>query len=321
MATADTLVGMVRYLEKLPPTYWWIVGGLMWVLTTSTAFGANARVLRIGSSQTNIAVSHPDTAPWILRDRVCVVQLRSTIACGRVMKVTTKGVIVKLDAPSADVIAGDSVVAESQTMGGGAGAPASGNLAANSRGEPQTSQQVPRVENHVRRPSQITPPKAQLLDSVRKHPQSDDFNFNLSAGTSISFSFFYPTVNFQYAFAPEWAIGLMPMGLFAGATGASLTGFGGYATLNYYSQKYFRGLWVQGGLGSLYFTVTGPTVSESANALAAIGTVGWRGYWDLGLNIGVGAGVQYIQNPAFTTITVESAGVLPLVILDVGINF
>lgn len=315
--TADNIVGMVRYWEKLPPMRWMMVFALLWLLSATAAFAATGKVLRIGASGANIAVTHNDGGQWQVRDRVCVVQLRSTIACGRVVKATAKGAIIKLDAPSSDVIAGDNVVAESQATG----ASSSPNFA-NSRSErterPDTL--TPQNQHPTRKPSQVAP-KAQLLDSVKKHSETDNFDFNLSGGTSISFSFFYPVVSLQYAVNPHWAIGLSPMLLFAGSNGASLFGFGGYGTVNYYGQGNFRGLWVQGGAGLINFAVSGGPVTESANTLAAIGTVGWRGYWDLGLNIGVGAGLQYIQDPAFTSITVESAGFLPLVMVDVGFNW
>jgi hypothetical protein len=312
---------MVRYFEKIPPFHWWALTGALWLMSASAAFAlpSGGKVLRIGANQSSIAVSHPDMAPWQPRDRVCVIQLRSTIGCGRVVKSTTKGAIVRLDAPSADVIAGDTVVAESQATSVSESGPGPKSTRTSKALSPKSDSFA--AENQSRKPSQIGS-KTQLLDSVKKHPESEAYNFNLSAGTSISFSFFYPILNFQYSFSPQFAVGVVPMALFAGTSSASLTGLGGYVTLNYYGQGNFRGLWIQGGAGMVMFNVSGGlSTSESANTLAAIGTVGWRGYWDLGLNIGVGAGLQYIQNPSFTSITVESAGFLPMVILDVGFNW
>lgn len=240
-----------------------------------------AEVLRVGRDRQNIAITHSDARRWVLDDRVCVYHGTSRVICGVVLKVTPKGAIAKLEQPSNDVLAGDEIRAGSTRR-------------------PTALLQTAEVGGSEGRPS----------------------HFDLTGGLSFSYSFFFPMLNFQIAMGPNFAIGLSPLYFKSTDNTGSLGAFGGYLNLNYYNSEYFRGLWVSLGGGLLMFSADdGIDPTQSASAPAFMATVGWRGYWDLGLNIGVGAGVQYISKPDFTNITVNSAGIQPLLVVDVGFNF
>ena len=249
-----------------------------------------AVVLRVGRDMTNIAVTHDESRTWSPRDRVCILQRAREVGCGVVVKTTSKGAIVKLDAPNNDIIAGDKVISKFQAPVAGTQAP-----------PPQQS--------------------APLMNSVADSGESEIHTFNLSGGVGVGTSFFYPTLSGQVAVSPTLAIGLTGHFFTYTSFPNTLTAFGGFATLNYYSQEYFRGLWIQGGAGMTYFTVSSIYGTESATSITGIATVGWRGYWDLGINIGLGGGFSYTTIPLFTTINVNSAGFQPVLILDVGISF
>jgi hypothetical protein len=161
-----------------------------------------------------------------------------------------------------------------------------------------------------------------LLATTETGSEGRPSNFDITGGLSFSYSFFFPMINFQVALAPNFAIGLTPLYLKTTGDLGSLGAFGGYLTLNYYGSEYFRGMWIAAGAGALMFSGDdGFTPTQSATSPAFTLTLGWRGYWDLGLNIGVGAGVQYISKPNFVNLDVSAAGVQPLLIVDVGFNF
>ncbi len=270
---------------------------------TLVAVAANAAdVLRVGKDMTNIAVSHDENRTWSPKDRVCVLQHAREVGCGTVVKTTTKGAIVRLDSPSYDILTGDKVISKFQ-----AAAPA----------------YVPPAQGGIRKQASQPAPSAPLMNSVGDSAESEIHSFNLSAGVGAGTSFFYPTLSAQYAIAPTLAVGIT--GAFLTAYDASsfstLMEFGGLLTLNYYSQEYFRGLWVQGGAGVMIFSASGNYPTEGYSSFTGLATVGWRGYWDLGLNIGVGAGFQYTSSPTFTYINVTSAGFQPLLVLDIGFSF
>jgi hypothetical protein len=271
------------------------------------ALGANAaEVLRVGKDMTNIAVSHDGSRTWSPKDRVCVLQRAREVGCGTVIKTTTKGAIVRLDAPSNDILAGDKVISKFQSP-----APA----------------YAPPAQNGARQQASVAPASAPLMNSVGDSAESEIHSFNLAGGVGVGTSFFYPSLSVQYAVSPTIALGITGFFLTASdvSTTTTLTQLGGVATVNYYSQEYFRGLWVQAGAGLAMFTAsgfaTGSFASESYTSFVGLATVGWRGYWDLGLNIGVGAGFQYTSQPVLTSIVVNAAGFQPMLVLDVGFSF
>jgi hypothetical protein len=262
---------------------------LVFIAIVSPLLSLGAEVLRVGKDSQSIAITHDETRKWTARDRVCVLQRAREIVCGTVTKVASKGAIVKMDQPNYDVLAGDKVISKFQPSG-------------------VTAAPVARSS-------------APLMNSVPDSGESEIHRVNIAAGVSVGTSFFYPSLNVQFAVAPTIAVGLG--GLFFAYSNDlnSLTAFGGMGNLNYYSQEYFRGLWIQVAGGALMLSASGSGISESATSFLGLATVGWRGYWDLGFNIGVGAGLQYISDPGFLNIVTTSSGFKPLIVLDVGISF
>lgn len=240
-----------------------------------------AQVLRVGSSQKILAISHEDFRQFRVRDYVCVTQDGRDVACGTVLKVTPKAAIVKLDSRSQDVARGDRV----------------------------------RLAPSGRKPAMA------LLDSVGMDESSGIFHNNLSGGISAGINFFFPTVNYQHTVSSEIALGVLPTFFAVSVNDTSVKALGGYLTGNYYGNEYFRGMWIQGGPGLFYFDTVSGEIQESGTAFAFLATAGWRGYWDLGFNIGVAAGFQYIQEPNIGVVEIRSSGFQPLVVLDVGFNF
>lgn len=249
------------------------------LVMSSPMFGA--QVLRVGSSQKVIAVSHDEGHEFKVKDHVCVLQEGKEIACGVVMKSSSKGSIVKLEAKSGDVARGDIV----------------------------------KVSSTGRQPAMT------LLDSVGADSSMVDYTCNFAAGLSAGTSFFYPIIDFQFSLTPQFAMGLKPFFLSSSGETSSVTALGGFVTGNYYGTDLYRGMWIQGGVGYVQFLTRSIEIEENAGSIGLLTTFGWRGYWDLGLNIGVGAGVQFIQSPNIATVEVRSANFQPIVVLDIGLNF
>jgi hypothetical protein len=250
------------------------------LILSVACFGAE--VLQVGSTQRVIAISHETFRKWTIGDNVCVIQVAKEVACGVVIRVSTKGAVLKLDNRNTDIVRGDMV-----------------------RLVPPTTRK----------------PAAVLLNSVEKDDNARAYGFNVSAGISAGLNFFFPLIQLQRSIGPYFAIGLMPTYFKAAGADSSVSAFGGLLTANYYNHEYFRGLWAQLGGGILSLTVDNQGVTQKASTPIFLSTVGWRGYWDLGLNVGIAAGLQYIQNPNFASVEIHSFGVQPLVLLDIGFNF
>ncbi len=301
------------------------------------AFGAE--VLRVGSSQQILAVSQDDRQPWQVGDRLCVYEEREEVECGEVTKIASKLAIVRLDSPSDRVFRGARVKSEASKTNGARfskSAPAPAKAQRDPRNDIEEPEElltpppdVPRTERRAAaKPKPERRPAAKLLTSYDKVEGGvGNPGWNLSGGIHAGLSSFFPMLNLQKSIGSYVAIGLMPVFSQTSTTATSVTALGAMLTFNYYNNEYFRGFWTQVGLGMYKYTadsvatLTTTALVESSTSLAVLATAGWRGYWDLGLNVGVGAGLQYIQDANFSTIDIKSDGIQPVIVLDVGLNF
>lgn len=315
---------------------------LVYLMLCATLPAIGAEVLRVGSSQQILAVSQDERQPWKAGDRLCVYEDREEVECGEVTKVTGKLAVLRLDAPSDRVFRGARVKAQ----GGRTAAARIGRAAPNRRDPrdnieepeellspppdvpaPRRERRVPRQETREAYDDREEPPRnerrpaAKLLNSYDKVEGVSNPGWNLSGGISAGFAFFYPMVHLQKSIGSYVALGLMPVYFKSSGSNLSVGAIGGILTFNYYGNEYFRGFWTQVGVGAYKFSASNSTLEERNTSIAVFSTVGWRGYWDLGLNVGVGAGLQYVQDPKFTITTVNAINFQPVVVLDVGVNF
>ncbi len=256
-----------------------------------------AEVMAIGNNKKSLAITHDGERRWQPDDRVCVVQGNIDVVCGKVLKSTVKGAIVKLDTLFEAIQVGDPV-------------------------RLLTAASTPAAQGVVGERK----PATQLLDSVEKDRQAGLHRFNLGAGLSAGFSYLIPLLNLQWSPFRKVAIGLMPFYFKGSGNGATIQGFGGYASVSYYGQGHFRGLWIQGGGGIFNFSATDATgFEEKVNSPAGFLTVGYRGYYEAGLNIGIAAGGLFVTKPEFSVASgitdVKPSGIQPLLIVDIGYSF
>jgi len=159
--------------------------------------------------------------------------------------------------------------------------------------------------------------RPELLSSSVK-PSESRFRWDLTGGLNVTSSFFFPTLHLQVSPFPRITVGLLLSYVDSSLGSTTLTAFGVSATVGYYTQDNFRGFWVQGGAGR-YYKSNAPTGNVTAGAFLL--TAGWRGYWDLGLNIGAAAGIHYISNTKVTTVGSQASELQPLLLFDIGVNF
>ena len=272
-----------------------------------TGYSYSAEVMRVGASLTIVAVSHDYFRKWAIGDPLCIFTGNTELACGTVVKVSSTAGIVKLDAPNNSVARGQLV-----------------RLTKRENTNPLMnilSKSPPGVPPAVAAKPPERKPSAVLLQSVPKDGNASTYYHNFSGGVSVGNGFYFPLLHFQRALVPQFALGIMPTYFSVSTEAGSISALSAIGTANFYGNDFFRGLWVQLGGGAAFLSTSGISGDQQSTSLVSLLTVGWRGYWDLGLNIGVCGGFQYLHDPNFTSVRISGSGLQPLALVDVGINF
>jgi hypothetical protein len=244
-----------------------------------------AEILQLGAQGKLIAISREEGHAWRVKDSVCVYQVGQEAACGKVIKVISKGAIVKLMTVTKPVAKGDSVAYVTTVP--------KRSVASTNGGE----------------------------SDMTVNPGHAAYKWDLTGGLSIGTNYFYPMLTLQRRIGNHLAIGLSPFYVSSSTSTSSVSAFGALLTLDYYSKPYFHGFWIQGGGGAIMYNLTSSLGSSSSTNAAALLTVGYRGQFDFGLNVGVGGGILYITSVPTSVLNVAFQGLLPLFIVDFGINF
>lgn len=147
--------------------------------------------------------------------------------------------------------------------------------------------------------------------------------YNISAGLNMAVDKTLEKVDFQGGFTPYWAGGIQPCFLTATTEDGTykMQGYGAIFTLNYYSQGFFRGLWLQGG-GDMYLlsdNTSGAAVQRNTPILLA--NIGWRETWALGFNIGIAVGARYIDFPTVNVSQLQFKKLQPAATVEFGLAF
>lgn len=154
-----------------------------------------------------------------------------------------------------------------------------------------------------------------LLDS------DSSLNLGYTSNVTLGVTYIFPMAQYQQALNDNFTAGVMASILSTPVSNGSLSGVGGYFTLNAYSIEPFHGAYVQLGVG--IYSLDGNVNNQNTNyaSLAGIGNVGWRWLWESGLNFGFGVGVQYLFQPKPSGNALDFGGLLPSVAMDLGFAF
>lgn len=269
--------------------------GLTFILMLCGTLSIASSVLKVGGSQRAVAVSQDGARPFRVGELVCIYRRIVKLDCGKVVRAGRNMAIVGLRRKNPSLARGNEVLRQDPATFTG----------------PVANSSPPPL---MRRPA------ATLIDSQSPPDEGPTVN-NLSAGLSTGLSFFFPILHFERAIGETFALGLMPLYFSTSTTTASATAFGGFGTLSYYGEQYFRGLWLQLGVGAYSLSANNLATSESSISPSVLGTVGWRSSWALGLNVGVALGVQWVSDPSFTSTDIKISGLHPVVQIDLGWAF
>jgi hypothetical protein len=220
---------------------------------------------------------------WRVNDMVCAFDTSKEVACGIVAQKTSDKLGIKLTSVQGNLRAGQWVT--------------------------------------LRKDSR-TPASVEGGTSEAVLPKNPNNFFDVSLGLQAGFNYFYPVLHVQWALNDALSLGLMPVYFNCNLTDSSVSGFGGFVTLNYYYTHFpFRGFFVQGGVGFYSLSVNYVGGSEQMSPLATELSLQWRGkaYWGMPLDIGVGVGGQYLF-PTNAPVSIGFSGILPMFTAYLGFS-
>ena len=250
---------------------------------SSAVFANPVKVLSVDARTRQITIAYDSVSRWSPSDELCVFRGRAKVTCGTVTEASLSRVWIRV-ASRDQVHVGDWVTL---------------------------------------RPSSRAPAAESSEDMIEKYNESP--SNDISAGLTAGFNYFFPMVAYQRKIGDNFALGLMPMYVNFDTSGSTVKAWGGFLTASYYYTHFpFRGLSFEAGGG--FYSIqsqVGNNLGSNYTQPAGMAQVQWRGRasWELGLDIGVGAGVQYLFQPSTPIAQNNFSGLLPMFTLSLGYSF
>lgn len=244
------------------------------------AASSNSTVIQVLADQVFALVSQEKLGDWNLDDKVCITREKQRVACGIVVQTAPKAAKVKLNFQYKTVKVGD--FAE--------------------------------------------------VDEGERSPASVDGSSSVSAGAAERLNFLIgvkqnlvaaiPFVHIQVLSNNHITLGVQidKFSVKIPDTTNTVTSMGATFNANVYGTGPYTGFWFQGGTGFHILPTTSTGLGQTSYAPTFVGLVGWRNSWALGLNIGIGLGLQYFLLPAGITAEFTFNAFQPILSIDIGFN-
>lgn len=241
-----------------------------------------AEVERVDKNGSVVFLKNFNAREWKVGDPVCVFQKGSLAGCGTLAGLTPTAGVVRLSETKLALILGDSI--------------------------------------EVRRNARLPATTESVRESIADHRSA---TFDVALGLNAGFTYYYPMAHIQLALSRNFSIGLLPVFASYSGTNRSTSFVGGYLTGTYYYTHYaFKGVFFEGGAGLVSIKANSGSVSGESSPFGVRALVGWRGraLWDIGLDIGVGAGIQYVFLDQ-SVVDTSFKGFLPLAQVTLAYSF
>jgi hypothetical protein len=258
---------------------------LLVLLSCGPLLGAGSqRTMVLNSSGDDVSLSYDPHTRWAPNDTVCGFEENRKVFCGMITQISSQKLDVHMDQKE-------------------------GSL---SRGMWLTLRPLSRAV------------AAQTTEELVEQTNSETKTHDIALGMSAGINYFFPEAHLQLALGRAFSIGIEPVYVSYSDTQTNVSAYGGFLTAAYYITHFpFRGFYAEGGVGLYSITASQVgQVSTKTTQPAASLTLNWRGRasWELGLDIGVGVGIQYVV-PAPGALTQAFSGVLPLFQVCLGFPF
>lgn len=152
-------------------------------------------------------------------------------------------------------------------------------------------------------------------------PKRKEGSNQFSLGVHASSVYAYPVIEYQRLIINHLAVGALAFYTESTMGDTAKRMKGGAATLNFYAFDGFRGLWLRAGYGVYYFETRNGGDRDNFKRNGFLTTLGARGKWEGGFNIGLSAGAILIQRFSSNVVDFSSNGTIPIVTFELGINF
>lgn len=324
--------------------------GLFLLLTVACQCAAST-VIAVQKSANTIHVSKDKKRPWVVGDGLCVLRKGNEIACGEITRVAKKFAVASVESTEDNVSkkavqaaddstyvelvfdtsvvkVGDSVARdddESENTLAESSSPPPGKESGPARIPSSLSEDwsahVSIFGDNGRDPAseeEFGKEDLYMEGQAGKHDPDEPWPLsNLTAGLN----YIFPNVQYQQALSDHFATGLTGMYIGTPVGNGSLSGYGGYLNLSYYSQSAFKGSMVELAAGVFAATshVNGNDNSFFTPSVMAL--AGWRWLMDSGLNFGFAVGAQYLVTESSSAPELGFSGLLPCIALDIGFGF
>lgn len=131
-----------------------------------------------------------------------------------------------------------------------------------------------------------------------------------------------PYVRFEQLVFPWLGLGIMPSYLLAVPAGnGTLSGPAMSGTFSFYPHKPFEGFNGTLSIGGTRVTAKTNSGEEGVIGFIISPSVGWRFHWENGLDVGLGAGLNYFKLAQFKTSDIDFNGFSPFAFFDFGFTF
>lgn len=240
------------------------------------AFGADIVSVTNNEELVTLAGGDVTRGKFRLNETLCLFRNREELACGFVGRLADGEITVKITTRARRVSPGDQVVLRRET----------------------------RYPSSVESTEAVTVKKRPVLDA--------------SLGMDIGFDYFFPKLQLQLAVGKRWSLGVTGNYMKFTQAGFDVKGLGVFGTIAYYYTHFpFRGFFVQAAGGFYKFELTNTVGTTEISPFAGQLTLEWRGkaHWALGVDLGIGLGVQYVQDLVSQTAATSKSdfrGILPL---------
>jgi hypothetical protein len=242
-----------------------------------------SEVSQVLADQVFIIMTMEKTGEWNTDDRVCIYRDKERMACGLIVQTTPKAAKVKIMEQFKTVKTGDTIAADTRD----------------------------------RNPSSIDGATSSLSVTPERV-----YKYDLLVGVKQNLSSAIPFVHLQIYSNPHLALGIQVDRVAIRMPDSTniVSAVGAFFAANYYGDGAFRGFWFQGGTGFHVLPAASTGLSTSSYAPSFVGLIGWRNKWALGMNVGIGLGVQYFLAPQGITADFLFNPLQPLLSIDIGFN-
>lgn len=297
--------------------------------------GWSTNILEVRPDSQEIVISHEPDRNWNLLDRVCFFRESIEVACGEVTFTNPKNAVVTIRKIREGLTKRESKESKTESyveLEFGRDKVKNNDrverFVTPSQDDDSEAQSIVEGLVQLRRAASEGRDKLEGKEDLKieNKPATEDLDerymgHGCMSNISLGLNYIFPAVQYQQAVTNTVTIGVLPMYLSTPTGNGALTGLGTYLTMNRYSIEPFHGDWMMLGLGFFKLTGTANGVSTDYTSPALILNVGWRWFWDSGINFGFALGFQYMISPKPPSGSLDFSGLLPSIALDIGYAF